>query len=191
MLPSTIAFRTLLLGVLGLSFGSLGAAADEARPTTKVKLEPRIPAVTKVKSPGAILAMRPDLYIAGTADLTDITVGGSLHDRMWVKVGNKGLATASNIRVHIYFWTLKNSGGTVSGKIYHTRVMTIASLKPGKTVKLQPYDASVPGSPISWSVKIDPSNAIKELREDNNRTGRMWTTYPDAFLRAYSYEAAP
>ncbi|MFO0965126.1 MAG: CARDB domain-containing protein [Gemmataceae bacterium] len=134
----------------------------------------------------------PDLYVAGTSDLTDSTDSRPLKDRMWVKVGNQGKAEAKNIRVNIYFWGLETTAGKTSGKIYYERAMTIAALKPGAVTTLRPYDPGLaPKAPTCWGVRIDPLKRIAESKEDNNSTGRLWAVYPDAFLRAFSFEAMP
>lgn len=182
-----------MVGIVAL--GSLWGGEPRLKPIDPKKVvkfkksDALIPKADLVNRRDALVLARPDLYIVKAADLTDITKSGPLSSRMWVTIGNQGKATASNVRVDVSFWKLVSNGGTTSGKIYHTRTMTIPSLAPGATVTLNPYNLS--STPICWSVKVDSLNAIKELREDNNRTGRMWAMYPDAFLRAYSYEAAP
>lgn len=49
-------------------------------------------------------AKKPDLYIAGLGDLTDITDDRPLEGRMWVMVGNQGTTSANDVALTVYFW---------------------------------------------------------------------------------------
>ena len=62
-----------------------------------------------------VVAKRPDLYIAGLADLVSGTGGRPLKDAMWVKVGNQGTVTARDVRVSVYFWGLAWCDPLLSG----------------------------------------------------------------------------
>jgi hypothetical protein len=193
--------RLLLCGLcLGIACGARHAAwadgpaeravkkldALKVKPTPKLSVEAKVLNISKETSFSKLV--KPDLYIAAAADLTALGDTRPLQDRMWVRIGNQGLREAKNVDVFAYFWRIE--GG--AGKRYAARVMTIPLLKPGQTVTLYPYQPGVvSGAPISWAIRIDPFDAIKEGREDNNRTGRLWTTYPDYFLRRIEFEAAP
>lgn len=134
----------------------------------------------------------PDLYIAGVADLTQLANSRPLSNRLWVQIGNGGKTASPQVNIKVYFWQIRNVAGQSRGVITHVQNVGISQLQPGQKMTIYPYLATNgPGDPIAYQVVIDPDFRVIETREDNNRTNRLWTTYPDYALRHIPFDSAP
>ncbi|MGF1579930.1 MAG: hypothetical protein ACFCD0_11250 [Gemmataceae bacterium] len=163
------------------------------RPTPKSRITIQRQSTLHQLKPTLVSKFRPDLYFVGAGDLTDILDKRPMRDKMWFRIGNKGKTTAKNFWVRTYFYTIVTaSNGKPRGKVKRTRSYWVSQLKPGTTRKFYPLKVSNPPKVgIRWAVNVDTTNRVPEMREDNNKSGRMWTTYPDAFLRQIPFDPVP
>jgi len=119
----------------------------------------------------------PDLEIAGlstTVNGADVTFN--------VSVCNAGNASASNIKLEVYYNRTSAPGCTTA----HNQQMTIVSLAPGAcTSRVFTRTGTPAGSFTGWA-RVDADCAIAESSESNNNMSSSYTVVPDLVVQTFS-----